>query len=654
MAAPKLQSESEPLDHGVLGAWTEGELGPPPPGGWQTWKALLGPGVLLAGASVGSGEWLSGPAVSAQYGGTLLWVATLSIVAQVFCNLEMMRYTLYCGEPIVVGYFRTRPGPWLWTFVYMLLDLAAVWPFNASNAAVPLAAALLGHLPGGATISVLGLTMTEDQLVKLLGYLIFLVAFLPLIFGGTIYRMLERVMATKLVIVLTYLIFAVALTVSPATIREVGVGLIDFGQVPIRADTIVSGRHFNLRQADDDGRYRLKGTMEEGQPVVTEFVVDRGGKAKVYKLGAEIPDELTAIREDMIVRATELVNPSGFYVETQQDDATLSMKGNIDDNHVWQATEFVVRGPIYDSYENLDEVPQPWGDKFRELIKNQGLERAGLVSYVRRHGKLPPLDWAMVATLAAIAGAGGLTNTLFSNYARDKGWAMGAHVGAIPSAIGGRQIKLSHVGMVFRLTEQSLARWRGWFRHIVRDQLVIWMAASFIGMALPCMLSLEFIRHAPVSGDRVAAMVAEGMGDRYPSYRDMLWPLTLSVGFLILAPGQIMSGDQLARRWTDIIWTSSAWAHRMREDRVKYVYYGILAAYGAWGLVAMTIFDPLEILKLAGVLMNIALGVAAWHTLYVNLTLLPRVLRPNWLMRLGVFACGVFFLGVSAIVVASL
>src|SRR5579871_4086888 len=158
MAAPRSQSESETLDHGVLGAWTTGELGPPPPGGWQTWKALLGPGVLLAGASVGSGEWLSGPAISAQYGGMLLWVATLSIVAQVFCNLEMMRYTLYCGEPIVVGCFRTRPGPWLWTFVYMLLDLAAVWPFNASNAAVPLAAALLGHLPGGETISVLGLT----------------------------------------------------------------------------------------------------------------------------------------------------------------------------------------------------------------------------------------------------------------------------------------------------------------------------------------------------------------------------------------------------------------------------------------------------------------------------------------------------------------
>ncbi|HWB13918.1 MAG TPA: Nramp family divalent metal transporter [Pirellulales bacterium] len=639
---------------GVLGQWETGQLGPPPAGGWQTWKALLGPGVLLAGASVGSGEWLSGPAISAQYGGMLLWVATLSIIAQVFCNLEMMRYTLYCGEPIVVGFFRTRPGPYVWTWLYIAMDFAAVWPFNASNAAVPLAAAMLGHLPAGGKVTVLGVAMSENLLVKAFGYLIFLSAFLPLIFGGTIYRMLERVMAIKLVVVLSYLVFAVALAVSPRTMREVGVGLVDFGAVPIRADTIVAERHFNLREIDGPTSYRIKGTIENEKPVVTEFAVERDGQRRVFQFDSKLPDDVFSVRVRMMARAAELARPGRFYVETRQDDATLSMTGTIDKNHVWQATEIVVLASTKETYARLDEVPEPWAGRFRDWIENQGLERAGLVSYVGRHGKLPPLDWAMVATLAAIAGAGGMTNTLFSNYARDKGWGMGAHVGAIPSAIGGRQITLSHVGMVFRLDEQSLARWRGWFRHILRDQLAIWMAASFIGMALPCMLSLEFIRHAPVAGDRVAAMVAEGMSARYPSHKELLWPLTLSVGFLILAPGQIVSGDQLARRWTDIIWTSSSWAKRMREDRVKYVYYGILAGYGAWGLVAMALFNPLEILKAAGVLMNVALGVAAWHTLYANVTLLPRALRPNWLMRVGVFACGLFFLGVSAVFVASL
>lgn len=639
---------------GALAAWNVGELPPPPPGGWQTWKSLLGPGILLAGASVGSGEWLSGPAVSAQYGATLLWVASVSIVAQVFCNLEMMRYTLYCGEPIVVGFFRTLPGPRLWAWLYLAIDFAAIWPFNASNAAVPLAAALLGHLPGHATTSLAGLAMSETQLVKVLGYLIFLAAFLPLIFGGTVYRMLERVMATKLVIVLTYLVLAVGLTVSPRTMREVAVGLVDFGSVPIRADTIVSGPHFNVRVAEGDNSYIVKGTIENERPLITAFVVERHGRREVYKLGDELPTALLPVHRRVTEQAVAMIEPGRFCVQTAAAGATLTMRGAIAPDRSWRPDRFVITGTGGGSYTRIDEVPAPWADTFRAWTAHQGLQPVQLAAYVRQEGRLPPLDWAMVATLVAIAGAGGMSNTLFSNYTRDKGWGMGARVGAIPSAFGGRHIKLSHVGMVFRLDAEGRRRWRGWFRHIVRDQLVIWMAASFIGMALPCMLSLEFIRHAPVSGDRVAAMVAGGMADRYPAYRELLWPLTLSIGFLILAPGQIIAADQLARRWTDIIWTCSRRASRLREDRVKYVYYTILFGYGVWGFFTLSLFEPMVILKIAGVLMNVSLGIASWHTLYANLSLLPRELRPNWLMRLGTFACGAFFLGVSVVVIASL
>src|SRR5437868_1830707 len=152
MANESLNPTSSPapderVPAGLLPGWTVGNLPRQPQRGWRSWLRLVGPGVLLAGASVGSGEWLFGPAVSAQYGGTLLWLAGLSIIFQVFCNLEMMRYTIYCGEPVVVGFFRSWPGPMLWTFVYLVLEFSMVWPYNASNAAVPLATACLGHLP---------------------------------------------------------------------------------------------------------------------------------------------------------------------------------------------------------------------------------------------------------------------------------------------------------------------------------------------------------------------------------------------------------------------------------------------------------------------------------------------------------------------------
>ena|GEM_PF-3976732 len=104
----------------------------------------------------------------------------------------MMRYTLYCGEPVPVGGFRTWPGPAAWTVWYAVLDLGnSIFPYNSANAAVPLAAMIIGHLPGDGSVPVLGVVLSETQLVKLLGFVIFLAAFVPLIFGGTVYRMLE-------------------------------------------------------------------------------------------------------------------------------------------------------------------------------------------------------------------------------------------------------------------------------------------------------------------------------------------------------------------------------------------------------------------------------------------------------------------------------
>ncbi len=649
-------SQSVRVPAGHLPAWTVGELPRPPERGWRTWRKLVGPGVLLAGASVGSGEWLFGPAVTAQYGASLLWLAGLSIVAQVFCNLEMMRYAVYCGESIIVGYLRTWPGPRFWVVWYAVLDLAAIWPFNASNAAVPLAAAILGHLPSAAIVSIGGITMSESFLVKLLGYVIFLAAFVPLIFGGTIYKMLERVMTLKLVLVLGYLIFFAVLMVSPTNAWQVISGFFRVGTVPLRAQTIIVGRNFTLSQQHGATRLAIKGTIENDAPLITAYLVDRTaeGARRVEKYDRldSSPVDLREAFQQLTRRAVALAQPNRFTIEDTQEGDAISVVGQIDQARVWHPRQFTITAPGAEPrrYERLELVPEPFRDRFSELIENQGLQLVGLAGYVARHGELPPLDWAMLAAFAAIAGAGGLTNTLFSNFARDAGWGMGARVGTIPSAIGGRQIQLSHVGEVFPLDTANRSRWKGWLRHVRRDQIAVWMLCSTIGMALPCMLSLEFIRHAPVSGDRVAAMTAEGMADRYPEFGQLLWAGTLFCGFLVLAPGQILSGDMIARRWTDIIWTSNSRAQRLSGGQVRWIYYGILTLYGLWGLVALTLFDPLEIAKIGAVLMNVALGWSALHAVYVNRSLLPRELQSNWFMQLGTIACGFFFLGLSLVV----
>ncbi len=154
---------------------------------------------------------------------------------------------------------------------------------------------------------------------------------------------------------------------------------------------------------------------------------------------------------------------------------------------------------------------------------------------------MPEIDLAGIAVLAAfagIAGSGGLTNVPVSNYTRDQGWGMGKHVGAIPSIVGGQNIALSHVGMVSPITPESLPRFRRWYRHVMRDQLVVWMPACFLGMALPSMLAVQFLRRGTeVSGWATAVMTADGVSKHVGrAWGELgalsMWYLTLFCGFL--------------------------------------------------------------------------------------------------------------------------
>ena len=137
----------EKVDGGCLPDWELAELPAPPPFQFgRAFRGVLGPGIIALGASIGSGEWLLGPKITVQYGGTLLWIDTIAIVLQSILNTESIRYTLYTGEPMFSGFMRCRPGSKFWSIVYLITDLGGSWPAWAMTAATALAAAWLGAI----------------------------------------------------------------------------------------------------------------------------------------------------------------------------------------------------------------------------------------------------------------------------------------------------------------------------------------------------------------------------------------------------------------------------------------------------------------------------------------------------------------------------
>ena len=227
---------------------------------------------------------------------------------------------------------------------------------------------------------------------------------------------------------------------------------------------------------------------------------------------------------------------------------------------------------------------------------------------------------------------------------------MGHHVGAIPSAIGGHDIELSHVGTVFEVNDESLPRWRAWYKHVARDQLVVWLPACFIGLALPAMLSIQFLQPEDVKDSNdwtMAVMTAEGVQNAVKEQSGVglgqfCWFMTIFCGFLVLAPTMSSSADGIIRRWVDVFWTSSARLRAMDPKHIKLVYLRVLAGYAVFGLVMLSL-NPGDLIKYATMFFNIALGFSCWHVLVVNMKLLPRQLQPNWFIRGALVLAGCFY-----------
>jgi hypothetical protein len=165
-----------------LDPWTPGDLPvPPDPRGLQ-WIGVVGPGVIVLGAAIGSGEFLLGPATFVKYGLTLLWVVGVAGLLQTIFNMELMRYTMATGEPVITGFMRTRPAATFWAWTYAILYFLQIgWPGWAGAAAGAIYFLVARRLAGP----------EEAGVIHLIGVGTFLLSVGVLLFGRRIERTLE-------------------------------------------------------------------------------------------------------------------------------------------------------------------------------------------------------------------------------------------------------------------------------------------------------------------------------------------------------------------------------------------------------------------------------------------------------------------------------
>ena len=194
------------VPEGVLPAPRDGDLPAPSP-----LRAMLGPGIILAGLSIGSGEFVLWPRLTAEWGFAVFWAAWIGVTIQFFLNMEIERYTLATGESAVTGFLRLSRvfGP-----IFLICGtLPWIWPGWATGAATM----LVWEIGGSASLyTVIGLVLCG----------------LVLSLGPVVYRTLELLQIGLVALIFTSLTVLAALVVRPDAIARLFEGALRIGYVP--------------------------------------------------------------------------------------------------------------------------------------------------------------------------------------------------------------------------------------------------------------------------------------------------------------------------------------------------------------------------------------------------------------------------------------
>lgn len=214
------QKEQDPVEaRSGLPAWGRADLPTPPAPHGLGWLGVVGPGVIVLGAAIGSGEFLLGPAAFVNHGLTLLWVTGVAVLLQTLFNTEVMRYTLATGEPVITGFMRTRPRSTFWAAFYASLYFLQVgWPAWAGTAAAAIFFLFSDRLPG----------VDDASAVYWIGVSAFLVCAGALLTGRRVERTLELLNWILIVCILATFFVMGLLFVSPQTWLAAVTGFVGF------------------------------------------------------------------------------------------------------------------------------------------------------------------------------------------------------------------------------------------------------------------------------------------------------------------------------------------------------------------------------------------------------------------------------------------
>lgn len=173
-------------------------------------KTIFGPSFVLLGLALGSGELILWPYLAANYGLGLMWGALIGITIQFFLNTEIMRYSLVWGESVFVGFKRLWSGWPIW----FILSTFIPWGLPGFSSA---SAQILANI----------FPNVFNQKLLAIGILVFTGIILTA--GKTLYKTMELLQRTIIIIGLPLIILLAVLVTNSSDWVHLAQGLVGNG-----------------------------------------------------------------------------------------------------------------------------------------------------------------------------------------------------------------------------------------------------------------------------------------------------------------------------------------------------------------------------------------------------------------------------------------
>jgi len=253
---------------------------------------------------------------------------------------------------------------------------------------------------------------------------------------------------------------------------------------------------------------------------------------------------------------------------------------------------------------------------------------AAMTETVTRFGHIPPgINTALFLTAVAYAGAGGSMNLCQSNWIRDKGYGMGAHIGRIVSPFTHEPEAVASTGYILNMDSEGMSRWKKWWKAANTEHFVTFFVLGALSIVL--LSALAFATVHGTAEEQFAFLFQEGqvLAERIGPSMQIVFFLT---GLAILLSTELAILDGMSRVGADIVKVN--FLSQNENWTQNRLYFLILWSEIIFGCVVLLMWgerDVLGLFLIGGSLNGIQMFFYSALLFYINGFRLPAEIRTS-------------------------